>query len=81
MHKKQNKEVLSSEMDQAHPTGLETSRRCFRKNRPVSQSSESPSKHESASYFSIVNDAVDSNNRGDIHCALGPLFPIEIRKN
>jgi hypothetical protein len=32
--KKQSKEVLSSEMDQAHSTGLETSRRFFRKIRP-----------------------------------------------
>jgi hypothetical protein len=39
--------------------------------RPLS--SESPLKHESASYFSIANYAVNL----DFHCALGPTFTIE----
>jgi hypothetical protein len=71
-------EVLSSEMDQARALKRRVG---FLEKSARPPSSESPLKHESASYFSIVNDAVDSDSRGDIHCALGPLFPIEIRKH
>jgi hypothetical protein len=42
-------------------------------------SSESPLKHESA--FSIANYAVNLDSSGDIHCALGPPFAIENRRN
>jgi hypothetical protein len=44
-------------------------------------SSESPLKHESAYYFSIANYAVNLDSCGDIHCALGPPFAIENRRN
>jgi hypothetical protein len=44
-------------------------------------SSESPLKHESAYYFSIANYTVNLDSCGDIHCALGPPFAIENRRN
>ena len=50
----------------------------------IPPSSESPLKHESASYCSIANYAnyaVNLDSRGDIHCALGPPFSIENIRN
>jgi hypothetical protein len=38
-------------------------------------------KHERASYFSIANYAVNLDSCGDIHCAIGPSFAIENRRN
>ena len=49
----------------------------------IPPSSESPLKHESASYCSIghyANYAVNLDSCGDIHCALGPPFPLKIEE-
>ena len=49
----------------------------------IPPSSESPLKHESASYCSIAhyaNYTVNLDSRGDIHCALGPPFPLKIEE-
>ena len=49
----------------------------------IPPSSMSPLKHESASYCSIghyANYAVNLDSCGDIHCALGPPFPLKIEE-
>jgi hypothetical protein len=59
--------VLSGEMYRAHSTGLETSRRCFRKNRP------SPSRARTLRLKGVIsysNEAVNEQMRSKAHSAL-----------
>jgi hypothetical protein len=44
-------------------------------------SSESPLKDESASYFSLANNAINLDSCGDIHCPLGPPLANENIRN
>ena len=44
-------------------------------------SSESPLKYEGASYFSPANYAINLDKAAEnIHCALGPPFPLKIEE-
>ena len=59
--------VLSGEMYPAHSTGLETSRRCFRKNRPSHNRARALQLKGAISYS---NEAVNEQMRSKAHSAL-----------
>ena len=59
--------VLSGEMYRAHSTGLETSRRCFRKNRPSPSRARALRLKGAVSYS---NEAVNEQMRSKAHSAL-----------
>jgi hypothetical protein len=65
--------VLSGEMYRAHSTGLETSRRCFRKNRP------SPGRARTLRLISYSNEAFDERMRSRAHSALTAPLVLRMR--